>query len=114
MSVFSRADWAEGFTMKRTRRTAEQIIRRLQPKTSANQWTVEQRIVRGKTVADVCRVIAVAQPPHHRWRQQDGGRQAEEARRLTQLETENARLKQLLAEAELDKAMLEDLAEGPV
>ena len=63
-------------------------------------------------MADVCRVIEVTQPTYHRWRQQYGGMQAEEARRLTQLEKENARLKKLLAEAELEKAMLKDLAEG--
>ena len=57
-------------------------------------------------------VIEVTQPTYHRWRQQYGGMQAEEARRLTQLEKENARLKKLLAEAELEKAMLKDLAEG--
>jgi len=67
--------------MKRTRHTAEQIIRTLK--------TAEQLIAQGKTVADVCRVIEV-----------------------TQLEKENARLKKLLAEAELEKAMLKDLAEG--
>jgi len=67
--------------MKRTRHTAEQIIRKLK--------TAEQLIAQGKTVADVCRVIEV-----------------------TQLEKENARLKKLLAEAELEKAMLKDLAEG--
>ena len=49
---------------------------------------------------------------YHRWRQQYGGMQAEEAKRLTQLEKENARLKKLLADAELDKAMLKELAEG--
>ena len=70
--------------MKRTRHTAEQIIRKLQ--------TAEQLIAQGKTVADVCRVIEVTQPTYHRWRQQYGGMQAEEARRLTQLEKENARL----------------------
>ena len=79
---------------------------------SAKQWTAEQLIAQGKTVADVCRVIEVTQPTYHRWRQQYGGMQAEEARRLTQLEKENARLKKLLAEAELEKAMLKDLAEG--
>jgi len=63
-------------------------------------------------VADVCRVIEVTQPTYHRWRQLYGGMQAEEARRLAQLEQENARLKKLLAEAELEKAMLKDLAEG--
>ncbi len=64
------------------------------------------------SVVEVCRVIEVTQPTYHRWRQQYGGMQAEEARRLTQLEKENARLKKLLAEAELEKAMLKDLAEG--
>ena len=86
--------------MKRTRHTAEQIIRKLK--------TAEQLIAQGKTVADVCRVIEVTQPTYHRWRQQYGGMQAEEARRLTQLEKENARLKKLLAEAELEKAMLKE------
>jgi transposase-like protein len=90
--------------MKRTRHTAEQIIRKLK--------TAEQLIAQGKTVIEVCRVIEVTQPTYHRWRQQYGGMQAEEARRLTQLEKENARLKKLLAEAELEKAMLKDLAEG--
>jgi len=83
---------------------ANQIIRKLK--------TAEQLIAQGKTVLDVCRVIEVTQPTYHRWRQQYGGMQAEEARRLTQLEKENARLKKLLAEAELEKAMLKDLAEG--
>jgi hypothetical protein len=82
----------------------EQIIRKLK--------TAEQLIAQGKTVVEVCRVIEVTQPTYHRWRQQYGGMQAEEARRLTQLEKENARLKKLLAEAELEKAMLKDLAEG--
>jgi len=72
----------------------------------------EQLIAQGKTVVEVCRVIEVTQPTYHRWRQQYGGMQAEEAKRLTQLEKENARLKKLLAEAELEKAMLKDLAEG--
>ncbi len=50
--------------------------------------------------------------PGHPQAQIYGGMKAEEAKRLTQLEKENARLKRLLAEAELDKAMLKDLAEG--
>ncbi|QEY31819.1 IS3 family transposase [Synechococcus sp. RSCCF101] len=90
--------------MKRIRHTPEQIIRKLK--------TAEQLIAQGKTVTEVCRVIEVTQPTYHRWRQQYGGMQAEEAKRLTQLEKENARLKKLLAEAELEKAMLKDLAGG--
>ncbi len=54
----------------------------------------------------------MTQPTYHRWKQQYGGMQAEEAKQLTQLEKENARLKKLLAEAELEKAMLKELAEG--
>jgi len=90
--------------MKRTRHTPEQIIRQLK--------TAEQLIAQGKTVADVCRALVVSQPTYHHWRQLYGGMQAEEAKRLTQLEKENARLKRLLAEAELEKAMLKELAEG--
>ena len=90
MRVLIRPDWAGDSTMKRTRHTAEQIIRKLK--------TAEQLIVQGKTVADVCRVLEVAQPTYHRWRQLYRGIKAEEAKRLTQLEKENARLKKLLAE----------------
>jgi putative transposase len=90
--------------MKWTRHTAEQIIRKLK--------TAEQLISQGRTVVEVCCIIEVTQPNYHRWRQQYGGMQAGEARRLTQMEKANARLKELLAEPELEKAMLKDLAEG--
>ena len=82
--MLSRPDWAGDSTMKHIRYTAERIIRKLK--------TAEQLIAQGKTVVEVCRVIEVTQPTYHLWRQQYGGMQAEEARRLTQLETENARL----------------------
>ena len=85
MGVLIRTDWAGDFTMKRIRHTAEQIIRK--------HKTAEQLIAQGKTVADVCRPIEVTQPNYQRWKQQYVGMQAEEAKRLTQLEKENARLK---------------------
>ena len=66
--------------MKRIRHTAEQIIRKLK--------TAEQLIAQGKTVADVCCAIKVTQPTYHRWKQQYGGMQAEEAKQLTLLEGE--------------------------
>ena len=100
----SRPDWVGDFTIKRTRHTAEQIIRKLK--------TAEQLIAQGKTLVEVCRVIQVAQPTYHRWRQQYSGMQVGEARRLNQLEKESALLKNPLAEAELEHAMLKDLAEG--
>ena len=66
------------FTMKRICHSAEQFIHKLK--------TAEQLIAQGKTVADVCRAIEVTQPTYHRWKQQYGGMQVEEAKRLTQLE----------------------------
>jgi transposase-like protein len=90
--------------MKHTRHTPEQIIRKLK--------TADQLIAQCQTVTEACRVLEVSQPTYHRCRQLYGGMKAEEAKRLTQLEKENARLKRLLVEAELDKAMLKDLAEG--
>ena len=64
--------------MKRIRPTPEQTNRKLK--------TAEQPIAHGKTVADVCRAIEVTQPTYHRSTEQYGGMQAEETKRLTQLE----------------------------
>jgi transposase-like protein len=90
--------------MKRTRHTAEQIIRKLK--------AAEQLTANGKNVVEVFRVIELKQPTYHRWRQQYGRIQAEEARRLAQLQKEHARFEKLLAAAELEKALLKDLSVG--
>ena len=82
MRVLIRPDWAGDFTMKRTRHTPEQIIRKLK--------TADQLLAQGQTVADACRVLEVSQPTYHRWRQLYGGMKAEEPKRLSQLEKENA------------------------
>ena len=58
----------------------------------------------GKDVADVCRELQVSQQTHYRWRNQFGGLKADDAKRLKDLERENATLKRLLAAAELEKA----------
>jgi len=60
----------------------------------------------------VCRHLAIAESTWHRWLAQYGGMKANDAKKLKELEAENARLKKLLAEAELDKSMLKELAEG--
>jgi putative transposase len=57
MRALIRPDWAGDSTMKRTRHTPEQIIRKLK--------TADQLIAQGKTVSDVCRVLEVAQPTYH-------------------------------------------------
>ena len=63
----------------------------------------------GAKVADLVRRHGVSEQSFYRWKSKYGGMEMSEARRLRELESENARLKKLLAEAELDKAMLKDV-----
>ena len=81
--------------MKRSRFTEEQIIGVLR----------EQEVM-----ADVCRKQGISPATFYQWKAKFGGLEVSEARRLRTLETENARLKKLLAEAMLDNAMLKDVA----
>jgi putative transposase len=89
---------------KRRRHTPEQIIRKL---AEGNKL-----LAAGQDLDAVCRHLEVAESTWHRWLAQYGGMKANDAKRLKELEVENARLKRLLADAELDKAMLKELAEG--
>ena len=68
----------------------------------------------GKDVADVCRELGVAEQTYYRWRNQFGGLKADEAKRLKELEKENSTLKRLLADAELEKAALREIARGGI
>ena len=90
--------------MKRQRHTPEQVVRKLREG--------DRLLNAGKDLAEVLRQLGIAESTWNRWRNQYGGMKADEARRLKELEKENARLKKLLAEAELDKAMLKELASG--
>ena len=63
----------------------------------------------GAKVADLVRRHGISEQSFDRWKSKYGGMEMSEARRLRELESENARLKKLLAEAELDKAMLKDV-----
>jgi len=89
---------------RRKHHKPEQIIRKLEE--------ADRRLNAGQNIAQVCQALEVAESTLHRWRNQYGGMKANEAKRLKEHEKENARLKKLLAEAELDKAILKDLAEG--
>ena len=90
--------------MKRRRHTPEQVIRKLRE--------ADRMLGEGATIAEVAKALEVSENTYHRWRAQFGGMKADDAKRLKELERENGRLKKLLAEAELDKAMLKELAEG--
>ena len=90
--------------MKRRRHTPEQIVRKLR---EADRLLGEEMELLAAT-----KQLEVSEATYHRWRAQYAGMKVNEAKRLRELELENTRLKKLLAEAELDKAMLKELAEG--
>lgn len=77
--------------------TEEQIIR-----------VLKEHGAGGKT-ADVCRRHGISEATFYKWKAKYGGMEVSEARRLKELETENTKLKRLLADAELDKLMLKEL-----
>jgi len=88
----------------RKRHTLEQVVRKLA--------TADRMLGEGKDVADVCRELAVSEQRYYRWRNQFGGLKADDAKRLKELERENSTLKRLLADAELEKAALNEIAKG--
>jgi putative transposase len=66
----------------------------------------------GKDVAGVCHELQISEQSCYRWPSQFGGLKADDAKRLKDLERENSMLKRLLAEAELEKAALKEIARG--
>ena len=90
--------------MKGKRYTPEQIIHKLRE--------AEVELGRGRTVPQACRKIGVSEQTYYRWRKEYGGLKLDQARRLKELEKENSRLKRLVADLNLDKAILEEAAQG--
>ena len=90
--------------MKRRRHTPEQIIRKLRE--------ADRLLAEGQDVPEVAKQLEVSEATYHRWRAQYGGLKASQAKRLKELEAENARLKKLVANQALDIDMLKGLAEG--
>lgn len=66
----------------------------------------------GLAVKELCRRHGFSEASYYQWRSKFGGMSVSEAKRLRELEAENARLKKLLAEAMLDNAALKDIASG--
>jgi putative transposase len=87
---------------KRKRHGAEEIVRKLRD--------ADAMLAAGKDLAAVLQTLEVSEATLHRWRNQYGGMKSEEAKRLKQLEDENARLKKLVAEQALDLSMLKEVA----
>lgn len=85
--------------MKKTH-TPEQIIDILR--------NVERATNQGKTAAEACRALGISEWSFYRWRKKYGGMEKSDAKQLKELEKENARLKRLLAEKELDNDILKE------
>lgn len=83
--------------MKKSRFTEEQMAFALRQAES------------GVSVTEVCRKLGVAEQTFYRWKKKFGGMGVAELRKLRQLEDENKRLKQLVADLSLDKSMLQDV-----
>ncbi len=88
----------------RRHHTPEQIVRKLRQ--------AEVLLGQGEDMVTVCKELDVSEQTYYRWRNQYGGMKADDAKRLKELEKENATLKRLLAEAEVHKAALKELAKG--
>ena len=90
--------------MKRRRHTPEQIIRKLRE--------ADRLLAEGAEVPEVAKALEVSEQTFHRWRAQYGGMKADDAKRLRELERENARLKRIVADKELEADALRELAKG--
>ena len=90
--------------MKKSRHTPEQIVRMLRE--------AEAKLATGSPVPQVAKDLGISEATFHRWKTRYGGMNPQEAKRLRELEKENARLKRLLAEKELDIDMLKEVSRG--
>ena len=90
--------------MKRRRHTPEQIMRKLRE--------AERLLGEGQTIAEAAKQVEISEQAYHRWRNQYGGMKADDARRLRELERENARLKRIVADKELEIDALKEIARG--
>ena len=95
---------ARMMSTRRKRHTSEQVVRMLAE--------ADRLLAKGADGAEVARHLGVSEQTYYRWRNQFGGLKARDAKRLKDLERENATLKRLLAEAELEKAALKEIAKG--
>ena len=89
---------------RKQRHAPEQVIGKLRE--------AEVKTAKGTALAQVCKDLAITEQTYYRWRKEYGGLKLDQAKRLEQLEGENARLERLLADAELDKAILKEAASG--
>lgn len=88
----------------RRRKSPEQIVRLL--------GQADQLLTNGEELASVCRTLGISESSFHLGRARYGDMNVDDAKRLKELETENATLKRLLADAEVEEAALKEIAKG--
>ena len=90
--------------MPRKRYRVEQIISMLRE--------AEVELSKGLKTLEVCKKLGISENTYYRWRREYGGLRMDQAKRLRELERENAQLKRVVADLSLDKAILKEAAEG--
>lgn len=90
--------------MKRRRHTPEQVIRKLRE--------AERLLGEGKTIPEAAKELGISEQTYHRWRNRYGGMRANDAKRLKELERENAQLKRIVADQVLENQALKEVARG--
>jgi putative transposase len=99
-----RETWKKGDFMGRVRFTAEQIIGKLRE--------AELLLGQGMSIGEAIRKLGVSEQTYYRWRKEYGGMRVDQAKRLKELEAENARLKKIVAELSLDNSILKETVRG--
>lgn len=84
--------------------SAEQVVNLLRQ--------IEVGVANGKTMVQACKEASITEQTYYRWRKEYGGLQVDQAKRLKELEAENAKLKRLVANLSLDNLVLKDFASG--
>jgi len=90
--------------MSRKRYSAEQIVSKLRE--------AEVLIAKGQSISQAAKALGITDQTYYRWRKEDGGMRTDQARRLKELERENAQLKKVVADLSLDKQILEEASRG--
>jgi putative transposase len=94
----------EGTLMKQRRHTPEQVVRKLRE--------AERMLGEGRTIPEVAKELEVSENTFHRWRAEYGGMKADDVKRLKGLERENAQLKRIVANKEIEIDALKEVAKG--
>ncbi len=90
--------------MKKRRHTPDQVVRKLRE--------ADRLLAGGKEIPEVVKHLEISEQTYHRWRNQYGGLKADDAKRLKELSNENARLKRIVADKELEIDALREIAKG--